>query len=250
MVRGSILLGALGVGVYSTQLPAQGLPAAKDLIAKWAQSVNGDGWKGHKSARSTADFDFPAMSMSGKMESMVMFSPSMSKSKVTLPGMGEMWQGFTGEVQWMTNPMMGAQVMSGPEAAGLKEDNDPSNYSRLTTTIVSSETIETMKVNDQECYKVKHTWKSGRTTFDCFAVNDGMIIWSQAKTPSPMGEVETTTTFSAYKDFGGVKRATTTTVDQGGQQFVITLTSWEWDTVKEEEMALPPDVKALVEKKG
>jgi hypothetical protein len=65
-----------------------------------------------------------------------------------------------------------------------------------------------------------------------------------------MGEVETTTTFSAYKDFGGVKRATTTTVDQGGQQFVITLTSWEWDTVKEEEMALPPDVKALVEKKG
>jgi hypothetical protein len=241
---------AVVVAITNAVASAQDLPAAKDLIAKWAQSVNADGWKGHKSARSTAAFDIPAMGMSAKMETMLMFAPSMSKSKIDLPGMGEMWQGFTGEVQWTMNPMTGPQVMTGPEAASVKEDNDPGNYSRMTPTIVSSETIEKTKLNDQDCYKVKHTWKSGRTTLDCFSVSDGMIVWSHARVASPMGEAEVTTMFSAYKDFGGVKRATTTTVDQGGQQFIITLTGWEWDTVKDEEMALPPEIKALVEKRS
>mgnify|MGYP003473450727 CR=1 FL=1 len=44
-----------------------------------------------------------------------------------------------------------------------------------------------------------------------FAVADGMIVWSQTRAPSQMGELEIVTTYGAYKDFGGVKRATTTT---------------------------------------
>jgi hypothetical protein len=76
-----------------------------------------------------------------------------------------------------------------------------------------------------------------------------MIVWTQTKTPTQMGEIEITTTFGGYKDFGGIKRAATTTIDQGGQQIIITLQTWEWDTVDPKEFELPPEIKALTEKK-
>jgi hypothetical protein len=145
--------------------------------------------------------------------------------------------------------MQGAVLSPKEQVDAQREDADPDNYSRMSPAIASSETMEKTKLNDQDCFKVKHTWKSGRTSFDCFAESDGLIVWSQTKAPSPMGELEIVTTYSAYKDFGGVKRATTTTVDQGGQQFVITLQNWEWDTVDAKEFVLPAEVKALVDKK-
>lgn len=243
----------LAVTALSAVLPAlvqaQALPPAKDLVQKWATAVNASAWKGHKSARTTGAFDLPAMGMSAKMETAQMFSPAMSVSKVDLPGLGEMRQGFDGTTSWSINPMQGPTVMPKDIVDKQKEDADPDNYSRMSPAIVSSETMEKTRLNDQDCYKVKHTWKSGRETFDCFAVSDGMIVWSQTKTSTPMGEFDVVTTFSAYKDFGGVKRATTTTVDQGGQQFIITLQSWQWDVVDPKEFELPPEIKAIVDKK-
>lgn len=228
---------------------AQSLPDAKDLIQKWATATNASAWKGHKSARTTAAFDLPAMGMSAKMETAQQFEPSMSVSKIDIPSMGEMRQGFDGKVAWMSNPMQGPSLITGPQFEAQREESNPENYSRITPSIASSETVEKTTLNNKECYKVKHTWKSGRVSHDCFAVEDGMIVWTQTKTPTQMGEIEITTTFDGYKDFGGIKRATTTTMDQGGTQIIITLQSWEWDTVDPKEFELPPEIKALVDKK-
>ncbi len=227
---------------------AQGLPAAKDLIARWAKETNAEGWKSHKSARMKATFDLPAMGMSANMETVTMY-PASSSSKIDLPGMGTMRQGFNGEVSWAMNPMAGPMVMTGAQLDAAKEDADPSNYSRVSPAIVSSETVEKATINGQECYKVKHTWKSGKTSLDCFSAADGMIIWSQAKQSTPQGDVEVTTNYSGYKDWGGVKRATTMTMDQMGQQFVITVQGWEWDNVDAKELELPDEIKALTIKK-
>ncbi len=227
---------------------AQALPAAKDLIAKWAKETNAEAWKSHKSSRMKAAFDLPAMGMSATME-VVSVYPSVTASKIDLPGMGEMRQGFDGTTAWAVNPMQGPSVMSGAPLDAAKEDSDPSNYSRISPAILSSETMEKTTLGGQECYKVKHTWKSGKISYDCFAIGDGMIVWSQAKTVSPMGEVETTSTFAAYKDYGGVKRATTTNIDQMGQQIVITVQGFEWDNVDPKEIELPAEIKSLTVKK-
>lgn len=227
---------------------AQALPPASELIAKWAKETNADAWKEHKSQRMKAAFDMPAQGMSAAMEVVTIF-PNQVASRVDIPGMGEIRQGFDGTTAWMNNPMQGPSLMSGPSLEQAKEDNNPANYSRISPAIVSSETVEKTTLGGAECYKVKHTWKSGKTSFDCFSTADGMITWSQATTASPMGEVQTTTTFSNYKDWGGMKRATTTNVDQMGQQFIITVQAFEWDNVEAKEVELPAEIKALTEKK-
>ena len=110
------------------------------------------------------------------------------------------------------------------------------------------ETIEKTNMNSLDCYKVKHTWKSGRTTHDCFSVTDGLIVASVMKQTTQMGEIEVTQLLSAYKDFGGVKKASVTSLQMMGQEIRTTVVSWEWDTVKPEDMEPPADIKALLKK--
>ena len=113
---------------------------------------------------------------------------------------------------------------------------------------MTSETVEKTNMNNVDCYKVKHTWKSGRITHDCFSVADGLIVATMMKQTSPMGEIEVTQLLNEYKDFGGVKRASTTSFSMMGQDIKTTVTSWEWDTVKPEDVEPPADIKALLKK--
>lgn len=244
-----VAIGLVFIAANSLPAAAQDLPAAKDLIQKWAADVNAQGYKGHKTSRATFAFDLPAMGMSANMEAVQSYNPLRSAQRIELPGMGEMRNGFDGTVGWATNPMQGATLLSGDALASAKEDADEDNYGRQSKAIVSSETVEKTKLNNEDCFKVKHTYKSGRTSFDCFSVATGLIVWSQTTTVTPQGTFDVVANYSAYKDFAGMKRPTTTTIDQAGQQIVLTLRNWEWDVVGEDAFAMPPDVKALVEKK-
>ena len=71
---------------------------------------------------------------------------------------------------------------------------------------------------------------------------------SIVKQTTQMGEMEVTQLLSNYKDFGGIKRASTTSFQMMGQEIRTTVNSWEWDTVKPEEMEPPADIKALLKK--
>ena len=226
---------------------AAGLPAAADLIARYAKAVGGDVWKQHKSARMKATMEVPTAGMSATMEVVQIF-PNAVSSTVTLGGLGEIKQGYDGTTAWSVNPMTGPQVLTGAMADAIKEQADPENSLRTSANIVSSETLEKTTINGQDCYRVKHTWKSGSITTDCFAVSDGLLIATTAKASTPMGEVEGTTYQSEYKDFGGMKRPTKVTSETQGQRSVMTMTSWEWDVVDPKEVVPPPEITALIKK--
>jgi len=249
--RAFVLLSLTSVLVAPAAVRAQGaagLPAAKDLIAKYAAAVGADTWKKHKSARMKATMEMGAGGMSGNIE-LVQIFPNAVAQKLIVPGMGEIRTGFDGTVAWAVDPMQGPQVLTGPRADQARDDADPENSLRLSANITSSETLEKTTVEGKECYKVKHTWKSGRVVTDCYAVSDGLLVSTSSKQVGPMGEVETTQYQSDYKDFGGLKRPTTIRQDAMGQQVTIRLTGWEWDNVDPKELELPPEIKALAGKK-
>lgn len=227
---------------------AQALPEAKDLIQRYAKETRGEAWKSHKSARMKATMEFPGIGMRADIEAVNVFDSKVYMMKMTIPGMGEAVSGFDGTTAWMKEPTMGARVLTGPEAEQVVEEADPSASMRMTPNIVSSETVEKTSMNGQDCYKVKHTWKSGRVTHDCFGVNDGLLVATTSKQVSAMGEMEVTQFFSEYKEMGGIKRATVMSGQMMGQELKTTLTSWEWDTVKPEDLEPPADIKALLKK--
>jgi hypothetical protein len=241
-------LAAASLSLVSTLAGAQALPDAKDLIQQYAKAVGGDSWKAHKSARMKATLEMPAAGMRANIEAMNVFGDRTYKMRTEIPGMGEMFAGFDGTTAWSKDPVTGARILSGPEGEQAAEEADPEASMRTSPNIVKSETLEKTTMNNTDCYKVRHTWKSGRTTHDCFSVRDGLIVASILKQTTQMGELEVTQLLSEYKDFGGVKRATVTTLQMMGQEVRTTVTAWEWDTVKPEEMELPADIKALLKK--
>lgn len=233
---------------FAPALGAQSLPDARDLILAYNKAVGGDAWKTRKSARMKATLEVPAVGMRAEIEAMNVFANKTYKMRTDIPGMGESMVGFDGTSAWAKDPVTGARVLSGAEGAQAAEEADPEASMRLSPNIVKSETIEKTNMNNTDCYKVKHTWKSGRITQDCFSAADGLIVASIIKQTTQMGEMEVTQLLSNYKDFGGIKRATTTSFQMMGQEIRTTVNSWEWDTVKPEEMEPPPDIKALLKK--
>ncbi|MFN8571012.1 MAG: hypothetical protein U0132_03075 [Gemmatimonadaceae bacterium] len=227
----------------------QTLPAAKDLIAKYVAATGAESWKAHKSSRMKATMDMPAAGISANMEILHIY-PNIIFTKVDIPGMGSMTSGFDGTSAWSVNPMTGPRVAEGAELEAMRQEADPAaSYTRTSPDIASSETVEKTTMGGQECYKVKHTWKSGRVSYDCFSVADGLLVATQTKQQSPMGEIEVVATLSGYKDFGGMKRPTSMTQEMMGQQQVITISSWEWDNVDAKEMEIPEQIKAMLAKK-
>jgi hypothetical protein len=230
------------------RLDAQALPDAKELIANYGKAVGGDAWKAHKSARMKATLEVPAAGMKADIEALHTFEDRKFFMKTAIPGMGEVLAGFDGTTAWSKEPMSGARVLTGAEADQAAEEADPAASLRQSANIVKSETLEKTTMNSQECYKVRHTWKSGRTSHDCFSTKDGLIVATMVKQVSPMGEMDVTTLLSEYKDFGGIKRASVTTMQLMGSEIKTTVTAWEWDNVKESEMEPPSDIKALLKK--
>ena len=193
--------------------------------------------------------DMPAQGISATMEVLHIY-PNHVFTKVEIPGMGSMTSGFDGENAWSVNPMTGPRLSTGPELEAMRQESDPAaSYTRQSSEISSSETVEKTTIAGQECFKVKHTWKSGRVTFDCYAAADGLLIATQSKQNTPMGEIEMMSTLSGYKDFGGFKRATTMTQEIMGAQQIITISGWEWDNIDPKEMEVPAEIKAMLTKK-
>ncbi len=232
---------------FAPRAVAQALPDAKDLIARYAKEVGGDAWKAHKSARMKATVEIAAMNMRAEIEAVNLF-PNLFMTRMTIPGLGEVQTGYDGTNAWSKDPAQGARILQGAEADQVAEEAEPDVATRMSARIVGSETVEKTSMNGRECYKVKHTWKSGRVTHDCFGVSDGLLVATIAKQTSAMGEMEVTTFHSEYKDFGGVKRATVMSASLMGAEMKTTVTSWEWDTVTDKDLELPADVKALIRK--
>ena len=244
--RRALLLIALTSAALPALARAQGAPAlppAKQIIDRYINETGGNEWRKHKSGRMKATAEVPGAG-SANVEVVAVF-PTAVAQKMTLAGLGEISNGWDGTIAWSVNPMMGPQILTGAQADAMKEDADPENGMRVSPNIVSSETVEKASVNGVDCYKVKHTWKSGRVATDCYSVTDGLLVSTTSKQATQMGEVESTQYMANYKEFGGVKRPTQITQEAMGQRMVLTITSWEWDNVDPKEVEPPAAIKAL-----
>jgi hypothetical protein len=233
----------------AAQAPASPLPAAKDLITKYANATNSAAVLAkHSSVRTKGKFEMAAAGMSGDLE-IAQARPNKSVMRITLPGVGEILQGYDGKTGWSVNPMVGPRLASGRELDAMREESDFGMSSRQGPNVVSAETVERAEMNGEACYKVKLVWKSGRETFDCYSVASGLLVASVAKQETPNGPVEVTNLLSNYRDFGGQKIATRITQQVMGQEQVLTIDSVDYDVADASAFALPPAIKALSEQK-
>lgn len=242
----SAALAALAIsGSAQAQQPSSPLPAAAQLVARHIAAIGGrEAVTARRSVRARGTFEMPAMGVRGDFEAAQSREGSMVM-KVSVPGLGEMQSGYNGTVAWALNPMTGPRLLTGAELSQTRDEASMLSVLREPPAISSMQTVELSAMAGQRCYKVRVVWASGRSTFDCYSVDSGLLIGTQSVLESPSGALDISTTMSEYRDFGGVKVATLMTQRAAGQEQVLRIIGYELNSVDSAVFALPPAITDL-----
>src|SRR5512140_3481828 len=242
------MLSALAVASLVPALgSAQALPDGKALVAKHVAAIGGrEAFDKHSSLHQTGTFSMAAMGIEGAVH-VYRAKPALFLQQITLGSFGEMTQGFDGSTAWAIQPMQGAMVMSGDQAAQVKQQadfySDVPDLSKYTT-------IETVAAEDFEgrkCYKVKLVREGGMEIMQYFDVETGLAAGTTRSIENPqMGKIDITVVLSDYKDQGGIKMPSKIVQKTPQGDVVLTFTTYEWDKVDQATFNLPDAVKALV----
>jgi hypothetical protein len=222
------------------------LPEASALVQRYVEAIGGrDAILRPQASRSVGSFEMPAAGLRGEME-VVTQAPNRMVSKVTIPGLGEIRNGFDGTVGWELNPMTGARLLSGAELDALREGTHALAAVRDASLFRSMQTVERREVDGKSCYRVKLVWQSGRETYDCYDAETGLLIATEAQQESPMGTIQVTTRMTDFREFGGVKMPTRMVQEMMGMQQVMTISSVELTGVDTSIIDPPAEIRALV----
>jgi len=225
---------------------AQDLPAAKELVARYVAAIGGrDAVLKHTHLRQVGAFEMPAQGLRGDLR-VVQSKDGRTRMTIAVPGMGELAGGYDGTIGWSMNPMQGARVLEGKELAQMQEDAGFLPLLRESPGITAMETVEKSEVGGEACYKVKISYKSGRTAFDCYSIATGLLAGNVAVQETNLGTMQLVTVMSDWKEFGGVRFATRMTLESMGQQQVLSISEIVFDDAADADaFALPDAIKAI-----
>jgi len=244
---GSRILAAASMLLAPAALAAQ-LPAAADLMAAYNNAIGGEAaFAKYQGMHASGNFAIPSMGMSAGIE-VYSARPNKMLMVTSIPGMGELRQGYDGTTAWAIDPMRGARILEGAELVMLTDRAAFDSDLRKMSEFKSAETVEKTTMGGQECFKVKLVWNSGRESFDCYSAADGLLVGRIEKQESEMGSIEAVTLLQEYTDFGGLKLARKNTITAMGMEQVISIEKIEFITPEDARFEPPAEIKALIKK--
>ena len=220
-------------------------PTVAEVLASHARAVDPEGKVATlEGMKTTATMEMPAMGMKAAVTA-VQRRPNQMSVTIDLPGLGQMRQGYDGTFAWASDPMQGPRIMTGLEAFAMSDGADFRALTRPADLFTSSELVGEVTLDGEKCLRIKHTWKSGRVTTDCYSVASWLIIETLATQSSAQGEIETVQRLSDYRSVGGVMMSFKGVVSLMGMQQIVTTISVEVGPQDASLVAAPPEVQAL-----
>lgn len=246
--RGMLAAIALFIAGAPAAQAQDALPSAAELIDRHVQAIGGrEAVLSKEGARSAGQFSMPAAGIEGTIEVLTASSPTRVISRVEIPGLGTILNGYTGDIGWSVDPNLGPRLLDGMELAAMVEGSAREAAVRDASLFDVRETVEQAEMDGESCYKVRLVWKSGRETFDCYSTDTGLLIGTISNQESPMGTVEAVTLIGDYEEIDGVLTATRMTQQVLGQEQVFTLDEVEYGPIDAAEFDPPAAIQTLIE---
>jgi outer membrane lipoprotein-sorting protein len=243
---------ALAVSATSLTLPsvagAQALPSATEIFDRHVKAIGGkEAIMAVSSVQQKGVLEIAAMGLSADV-TMAIARPNKSSMIMTIPGLGEIRNGFDGQVAWDNNPMAGPSIAEGEmlEARKAAADFNQSFGIYNPADFDSISVVEKGMFGGEEAYKVAMKRKVGPLVHAFYSVATGLYIGTTTTVPTPMGNMDVNAVVGEYKTFGALKLPTKISQSQNGQDVNITLNDVTFNTVAGDAFNLPPEIKALV----
>jgi outer membrane lipoprotein-sorting protein len=244
LIRTLVLAGATAA-LAAAPASAQTLPPAKQIVDEYVAAVGGldaIANASHRHYRGT--MSMPAAGITMSMEAW-QARPNKMMMVMTIPGMGEIRQGYDGSTAWSVNPMSGAQILEGAELEQSLRQSDFDSNLRFDHLFPTMETVERSTVGDRACYRVRMVAQNGDEAFACFDVETKLLLGMTSRTESQAGIIATDVEFQDYRDFGGVKMPARTLMSVMGQQMEMRIEAMDTNAFADSVFELPAEIKAL-----
>lgn len=233
-------------GPAKTETPS-GLPDAREIINRHIQAIGGrQAVLAHKSMHATGTLSVASAGISGPMEIFGAANPNRVIVKTSVPGIGDIMEGFDGSHGWSMSPMTGPMLKIGKELSQTKLDADFYSELRDPKSYPEVKTIEKATFDGRPCYKVSLKRIDGIEDFDYYDVATGLRAGSINTRETPNGVLTMTSIEGNYKKTGKLTQAMSITQQVMGIEQKITLSTVEYDTVAPASLEPPAAVKALI----
>ncbi len=225
---------------------ANSLPPARSLIDRHIKEVGGrDAILALTSSHATGTVSIPAAGLSGKLDS-YHAKPNKFLQRMSLPGIGDVEEGFDGTVGWSLSPLTGPTVLEGKLLEERKFDADFYEDLKSGDRYESMTTLEKTTFEGRPVYKVRLMRKSGGEDIEFYDAETGLKAGAISTRDSQMGPIQSTMSWSDYKKFGKLLHPATTKVSAVNTQLIMVITTVEYGTVDPSVFAIPAQIKALI----
>lgn len=228
---------------------AEKLPEAKALMDKFLAAIGGvDRLKAVKSRHVSLTMELVGMDLKGRMQ-IYQMPPAMAYTETDLAQVGKVMQGSDGETVWESSLLTGTRILKGAERAAFLRGmrfNADYDYEDL---FKSMKTTGVEEIAGRPAYAVDLVTKDDTKETRFFDKESGLLVGLRSTTKSQMGEVPSNSTFSDYREVGGVKMPFKMSVKAMQVEMVTTIDKAELDIpIPAERFALPDEVKTLLAK--
>lgn len=202
----------------------------------------------HSSRRTDMVLSMPAQGIEGPLVIWNASDPDRMLMDTELAGIGRMLTGYDGEIAWSDDPIMGPRVVEDEELDALvfsaTFDGDADWASRYADLTVSGP----VTFDEQDAWRVDGDMVAFKSPYTAwFAVDTGLLIGTEFKTPTGMGKLKSTSMFRDYGDIDGVLVPRTTLTRSLGMEQVMTVQGIELDPPELPDFGPPESVRALLE---
>ena len=228
------------------QVKIEPLPAARAIIDRHIAAVGGRKViLAHSSTHATGTVTIAGSGLTGTFE---IFSakPNLSTLKITLGGIGDVFEGFDGTVAWNKSPMTGPMLSLGKELEQKRFDADFYADLHDASRYASMKTVDKTTFDGRSCYKISLVRMDGGEDFDFYDAESGLKAGTLATRETSMGAITATQIVTDYKKFGDVLQPSVVKQTAMGVQQVLMFTSIAYDKVDPAVFALPAEIKALL----
>ena len=225
---------------------AQALPSPQELLARHDSLVGGRAaLDTHTSVRITGTFAVPVMALDAPLE-ILKRKPNKYVLRTSLGQMGDLMSGYDGANAWAIQPGQGPTLLVGAQATQLAQQADFYGDLHDLTRFTSVETVDQTEFEGQRAFRVRMVRPNGDSVTEFFDVATGLSIGATNSISTPTGRVETTSLFTDYKEFSGL-RVPTRVVQRNPQfELIITILTLEFDTVDEAAILPPESIRLLI----
>jgi hypothetical protein len=224
VLLGLVLSASVLAQAPAADKPSGALPTVDKVLDNYLKAVGGrDAWEKLTTRLSKGTIQIPAMNMSGAVE-INEKAPDKSYTVTTIPGFGDIRQGFDGSTGWTSDPQSGLHVMAGQELAEIKRDSQ--FYMALKLREIYPHIIlkGKDKVGDRDAWILEVTPADGSPDNLYFDAQSGLLLRQKGERESPNGKAQIQTDLEDYHDIDGIKLPFTIRQTSDMGTFIIQIT--------------------------